>query len=343
MLARVHIILPYVLLIPENENYKVYAYKIDGYQVRIYMPERSERADSYDDAETKHINGTKAFNADVLRIDFQKDEFNRKEEEIEENSLLSTDLPIDLIKDVANEFLNRLRYATNGCRIKLLESPLTNWNIQYLNDDGTELDEEKGYVRGRFCRYFNFSYVAVNNEVWENTHSLEPFSPLPVWKNLLLDAEALLPEVGPTIILTFTSLEVFISTTLDSLVETGSVNKELWKWINTRGPLKEPSIEEKYDFLLKHILGVTLKGNNTTWDAFKHLQKARNSFAHEGIAKIGNKIVTSDKARDFIVKSKEIINTIREALPDTHKWPEFKPEIEVVLTQALVKNETNKT
>lgn len=343
MLARVHIVLPYVLLIPENENYKVYAYEVDGYQVRIYMPERSERADSYDDAETKLINGAKAFNADVLRIDFQKEEFNRNEEEIKENDLLSTDPPIELIKNVANEFLNRLRYVTNGSRIKLLDSPIPNWNIQYLNDDGTELDEEKGFVRGRFCRNFNFSYIAVNNEVWENAHSIKPSSPLPVWKNLLLDAEALLPEVGPTIILTFTSLEVFISTTLDSLVETGKVDKELWDWINSRGPLKDPSITEKYDFLLKHILGVILKGNNPTWDAFKHLQKARNSFAHEGIAKIGDDIVTSDKAREFIIKAKEIIETIREALPEEHKWPEFKPEIEVVLTQALVKNENNES
>jgi len=342
MLARVHIVLPYALTIPEKENYKVYAYEIEGYQVRFYMPERSERADTYNDAESIQINGVKAFNADVLRIDFQKDQFDREEEK-ENQRNFDCDPPINLIKDIANDFLNRLRYVTNGSKIKLLESPLTNWNIQYLNDDGTELEEEAGLVRGRFARNFSFSYVSMNNEVWEDIHSLEPFSPLPVWKNLLLDAEALLPEVGPTIILTFTSLEVFISTILDKVVETGKIDKELWEWINGRGPLKEPSIEEKYDFLLRHIVGVSIKGNNDIWEAFKHLRKARNSFAHEGIAKISNDIVTSDKAREFIIKAKEIIDTIRASLPEELQWPVFKPEIEVVITKALMKNESKDT
>lgn len=340
MLARVHILLPYALTVPEHEKYHVYEYEIRGYNVRVYMPERSDRADTHNDAENITINGNKAFNADVLRIDFKKEDFERKEENTGKKEI-TCDPPVDLIKDVANDFLSRLRYVTNGSKIKQLEFPFTSWGLRYLNDDGTELPEEQGLLRGRGMRNFQFSFVAVNNKVWEDVHSLEPFQPLPVWKNLLLDAEALLPEVGPAIVLTFTSLEVFISTTLDDIVKAGKIDGSLWEWINGRGPLKDPSIEEKYDFLSRYLIGKSIKENNNVWESFKHLRKARNSFAHDGISKVGDAEVTPDKAREFIMKANEIINYIKDGLSEELHWPEFKHNIEVSFTQAIVKQEDN--
>ena len=340
MLARVHILLPYALIVPEHEKYTVYAYDINGYRTRIYMPERSDRVDTHNDAENITLNGNKAFNADVLRIDFQKDDFERKLENTGENEF-TCDPPVDLIKDIANDFLRRLRYVTNGSKIKLLEFPSTNWTLRYLNDDGSELDKEEGLLRGRGARKFQFSFVAVNNDIWDNIHSLQPFQPIPVWKNLLLDADSILPEVGPAIVLTFTALEVFISKNLDDIVATGKIDGSLWKWINERGPLKDPSIEEKYDFLSRYLIGKSIKEDNKMWESFKHLRKARNSFAHSGISKVNETEVTPDKAREFIVKANEVINFVKEGLAEELQWPEFKHSIEVSFTKALVKQEGN--
>jgi len=164
MLARVHIQLPYSLIVPKDEKYNVYAYEKNGYIVKVYMPERSERADSYSEADEVTIDDKESINVDVLRIDYQKDDFERKKVNLEERNLVS-DPPADLIKDTANDFLARLRYVTGGSKIKLLHFPSLNWNLQYLNDDGSELPEEKEYIRGRGGRKFEYSYVAVNSEV----------------------------------------------------------------------------------------------------------------------------------------------------------------------------------
>jgi hypothetical protein len=242
MLARVNILLPYTLTVPEQEKFSIYEYEMEGFRVRFFPPKRSERSDSYTDVENITINGENAFSADVLCIDFHKDDFDRTE-----NS--EYDPPLELIKTVANDFLARLRYVANAANVKLIEFPFTSWGLTYLNDDGTDLPEEKGIMRGRGMRAFQFSFVGLNKDVWEDIHKLKPHQPLPVWKSLLLDADSLLPEIGPAVVLTFTALEVFISKTLDDLSLSSDIDNDLWHWINNRGYLKNPSIEERYDYL----------------------------------------------------------------------------------------------
>lgn len=332
MIARIHILLPFALTVPEKEQYPIYEYVVDDYRIRIYPPEKSEKADIYTDAEDIKINGVTAFNADVLRIDFQKENFNRTESS-------ELDPPPELINGIANDFLACLRYVANASKVKMIEFPNVNWNIKYLNDDETELLEEKGYVRGKGGRKFQYSYVALNKEVWEDVHSILPGKNLPVWKTLLLDANSVLPEIGPAIILTFTALEVFISKTLDDLAASSEINNDLWEWINKRGYLKDPSIEEKYDFLSHYLIGSSIKENNDLWEPFKHLRKARNSFAHDGIAMVGIDHVTEEKARFFIIKANEIIDSIKNEIPEKLRWPEFKHEIKLEFSHMLVKPE----
>jgi len=336
MLARVHIQLPYAFIVPKDEKYNVYEYEKDDYTVKVYMLERSERADSYNETDSVTIDEQEAFNADVLRIDYQKDDFERKKANSEKYELVC-DPPIDFIKDTANEFLARLRYVTGGSKIKLLQFPSINWNLRYLNDDGSELPKEEGYRRGLGGRKFEFSYIAINKEVWDNVHSIDPFQPLPIWKTLLLDAESMLPEIGPAIILTFTALDVFISIILDEIVKTGKIDTPLWDWINDRGfHLKNPSVDDKFSFLSDYLIGKSIKDDSDLWSSFKDLQKARNSFAHNGVAIVNNTEVTLEKARKFIIKTNEIINFIKEDLPKEQHWPEFEHNIKVGLTHTLI-------
>lgn len=323
MLARLHILLPFALTVPAKEEYRIYEHQVDGYSVKIYPPGRSEKADSYTDAEEITINDKPAFNADVFRVDFHKEVFNRDE---------STDLdpPAELIECIVNDFLSRLRYVANASKVSPIKLPGVNWHLRYLNDDGTELQKEEGRVRGKGSRKFQYSYVALNNEVWDNIHSISPDFQLPVWKMLLLDAESILPEVGPSIVLTFTALEIFISKTLDKIAEASELDKDLWNWINNRGfYLKEPSIDEKYDFLSKNLIGISIKSNSALWEPFKQLQKSRNTFVHEGIAMLADEIVTDEKARFFIGNAYEIIEFIKNGIPEELRWPEFTHEINI--------------
>ena len=207
-----------------------------------------------------------------------------------------------------------------------------NWSSKYLNDDESELSEEKGFVRGKGMRKLQFPFVELNKEVWENIHSILPNQQLPVWKTLLLDADAILPEVGPAIVLAFTALEVFISKILDNIATSSNLDSDLWEWINNRGYLKDPSIDEQYDFLSKHLIGKSIKEDNNLWEPFKHLRKARNSFVHDGIATIGDDVVTEEKARFFIVKANEIIKFIKNEIPEEFKWPEFQYNIKMQFT-----------
>jgi len=47
MIARVRILLPFALTLPENEDLQIHEYETEGYRVRGFPPTHSERADSY--------------------------------------------------------------------------------------------------------------------------------------------------------------------------------------------------------------------------------------------------------------------------------------------------------
>lgn len=333
MIARVRIFLPYAFTVPEKEQYKLYTLEGGGYQVKFYMPERSEKADTYNDGSKFSLNSHKAFQADILRIDFIKDSFDRSinDHETEE----SYDPPLGLITDVAYDFIRRLRYVINASSLKVLDPPFHALDIQYLNDDESELEPADGFVRTRGKKIFHTAYMAINNKVWDDVHSLEPFAPLPPWNELLLDAEYILPEIGPSIILTFTALEVFITKSLNSIAPDKEIPQTVWNWINGRGAWKDPSIDEKYDTISKIVFGESLKSNDKLWLSFKHLKKARNTFAHTGVAKIGDIEVDVLRVRQFIGEAKEIINFYRCLFPEEYKWIEFNHEMKVSFAQKI--------
>ncbi|MBP7808821.1 MAG: hypothetical protein KA163_05980 [Bacteroidia bacterium] len=321
MIAKVHIQLPYIVNIPEGEIFPLFHFQKDGYTICFYPLLRSEDADKYSSAEKVTMDEVIAYNADTLDIRFHKDSFERA-------ATSEFDPPRKLITEVANDFLLRLRYVTGGYQIKPLNLSQSNFHITYLNDDETELEKKEGFIRGRGSKKIHISFIGVNNSVWKDVHKLSPFQSLPIWKTLLLDANAVLPEVGPAIVLTFTALEVFISKTLDEVATFNKTDKKLWKWINERGfYLKNPSLEEQFDFLSEHFVGKSIKEDVKLWQSFKNLQTARNSFAHSGVALVGGKEVDDVQALEFIRKAHEITEFIKIYLPNELKWVSFTNKI----------------
>jgi hypothetical protein len=211
MIGRLLIFLNFKLDIPDGETFSVYRYQIEGYEVRFYPPMRSDRLPPRgNDASQVKIDGVEASQTDVLRIDFYKEDFDRRIETY-------IDPPEKLINEIINFFIIRLRHVGKVPQIKAVNFPLCDWRIQYLNDDGTDLEKMEGYVRTRFTSSFSLSCIALTKKVWDSVHGLESDYSPPPWESLLLDADADLPSIGPSIVLAATALEVFISKILDQM------------------------------------------------------------------------------------------------------------------------------
>ena len=329
MIARLFVLLPFNLTVPDGQQFPVYQAEDSGYKIQFYPPGRSEKAPPLTDDEKITIDGVTAFQADVLQIAFHKESFDRRSE-------TSYDPPEAVIDGAINFFLTRLRHVTRAGQVRPVKFPFVNWHMRYLNDDESELKEETGLVRGRGVHTFQTSFVALTSKVWSEVFNLPPDYEPPPWESLLLDATVEMPSIGPALVLAATALEVFISRVLDRLAPNKVIPPELWHWINERGNrLKEPTLEEQYDALIKFLTGHSLKDEPLLWEAFKNLKDARNSFVHEGIAKIGETNVTTETANKLIVAASTIISKIKECLPTELHWPEFTYDLNVEIQKRL--------
>ncbi len=329
MLARLFLLLPFSVTVPEGEQYTVIGYQDQGYSVRVMPPGRSDKPGPVGGADEIRMDGLPAFQADVLRIDFHRESFNRAKDS-------PCDPPEDVIRRAVNSFLIRLRHVARADQVRPLDYPSGTWRLQYLNDDETELAADEKLVRARGVVRFSLRLIALNKQIWEDIHELPPDYEPPPWEDLLLDAQADLPRIGPAVVLAATALEVFISRTLDRLAVLRPVPPELWTWINQRGDyLREPTVEEQYDSLLKLLTGHSLKTEARLWESFKNLKKARNSFVHEGIAKVGGAAVSIEAARMLVASASEIISKLREWLPQELHWPVFKHTVRIQAVKKL--------
>jgi hypothetical protein len=337
MIARLHVLLPFSLTVPDGQEFPVYEYDDEGYAVRVQPPVRSDRGvPPHEDLEQVRLDGAPAYQADALRIDFRKESFKRETEQITRE--LSLDPPHEVLRRAINSFLLRLRHVTRAGHIRPIEFPTCSWRLQYLNDDGTELEPDAKLFRGVGTLQFSLRWAALNKPIWEDVYRLPiDFEPFP-WEELLLDAGNDLPRVGPAVVLAATALEVFIAHVLDLLAARSAVPAPLWDWLNERADnhLRQPSVEEQYDTLLKVFTGHSLKDAASLWEAFMNLKTARNKFVHEGIAKVGGTAVSSEAAGKLVGAALEIVATVREWLPSELQWPVLKKqEIKFEATKKL--------
>jgi hypothetical protein len=329
VLARLFVLLPFSVVIPEGEEFTVYEYEDDGYAVRVYPPLKSDRPSLPEGVEQIKMDEISAFQADALRIDFYKESFNRTKD-------ILLDPPENVIRRAINAFILRLKHVTRAYQIHSIDFPNITWRIRYLNDDETELDIDEQFIRGRGGLQFSFTFIGLNKKVWEDINGLPPDYEPPPWEELLLEAQFELPRVGPAVVLAATALEVFIAQILDHLAKVKPTPLELWSWINNRGDyLREPTVEEQYDVLLKFFTGRSLKAEGRLWESFKNLKTARNSFVHEGRAKVGGTPVSIDAAKKLVASAQEIVSTIREWLPQELYWPVFKHSIRIEALKKL--------
>lgn len=331
MLARLYILMPYTITVAEGEEFPIYEMVDGDYIVRFLPPMRDPAMIPGRRPTGLTLNGRPAFEANVMRIDFYRNNFDR-------TTASPIDPPEDVIRRAVGEFHTRLRFTTRASHARTVSFPWSRWQLEYVNDDGSPLEPRDGYVRGRGTIQYEWSFIGLSREVWDNIFGLPPEFHVPVWDVLRLDAHAALPNVGTAVVLAVTSLEVFISVLLDKLAERQGLSESLWTWIRDRDgkTLQQPSVEEQFDVLLKQFAGHSLKEDSMLWEAFKNLKSARNSFVHEGTAKIGNSVLTKDAAAELLVRVNSIIDKVREWIPEDLRWPVPQARVELSWTQMLI-------
>src|SRR2546430_5920135 len=207
----------------------------------------------------------------------------------------------------------------------MLSPQMTFWRLDYLTDTEEELPLNPSVFRRRFGTPVSWRITGMNHHVWSKVRALPTDFTPQIWNNLLLDAEALLPDIGTSITVANAALETFISWCLDQLAPLANLPPELWEWINSRGDwYKEPSVNEQFDKLLRILTGKSLKVEVQLWEALQNLRKARNSFSHGGKPFIGNKEVTMELAYTLISRAKEIVDCVEALLPAVNRRPKLE-------------------
>ena len=331
MLARLNILMPYTVTVAEGEQFSVHEAEDGDYRVRFLPPQRDPAMIFGREPTGLTLNDKPAFQANVMRIDFHKESFDR-----------TTDGPIDPPEDVIRRavgyFHARLRFATRAAHASTISFPWSQWRLEYLNDDGSPLDAQEGYVRARGTIQFHWSFIGMSVEVWDDMFALQPEFKVPVWDGLRLDALAALPSVGTAVVFAATSLEVFIGVLLDELASKHGLSASLWAWTRDRDGkiLQQPSVEKQFDVLLKEFTGRSLKQEAALWEAFKNIKSARNSFVHEGVATVGNTALTKDDAAILLRRIDSIIEKIREWISEDMRWPVSQAKAKLQFTQMLI-------
>jgi hypothetical protein len=317
-------------MVPEGEEFRIYEFADGDYRVRFMPPLRDPGALTGRRPEGLRLNGRPAFEANVMQIDFWREEFDRK-------ASAPIDPPEDIIRRAVSEFHWRLRFTTRAAHAQAVSFPSSRWRLEYTKDDGSPLQPLEGDVRGRGTIQFQWSFVGLSSDVWNNIFGLPPDFHVPVWDGLRLDAQAALPNVGTAVVLAATSLEVFISVLLDELASK-SLSPTLWKWIRERDGkyLQQPSIEEQFDVLLKQFAGHSLKEDQALWESFKNLRSARNTFVHEGVARVGKAPLTKDAAAVLVNCVNDIIAKVREWIPEDLRWPVPQVKVDLEWTHVLI-------
>jgi len=330
MIARVYIHIPFNIQMVKGEQFPSFSLDLDpGYKIDFYPPFCDSKFCSSTEPVKLTIDGKEAFSANCIHVDFKKDEYDRHEREGNDPGFYDPSIP--LIKKALSSFLIRFRYVTQTPHIHSTSLKFDLFTIRYLNDDGTELKQEKGKVRGKSGSLNKFTYLPLNQDIWEKVSSLKSDFKIPIWNDLLLDAKDELPEIGPSIVLASSALEVFISTILNQCATEDKIPPKLWRWINNRSEegghwIQNPSLLDQFDILLLTITGHSLKEDDNLWKEFKKLKNVRNNFIHGGIASESKrpvKRITEERAQELIQSTQKIILKIRDWLPTEVQWQIF--------------------
>lgn len=146
---------------------------------------------------------------------------------------LKSCLFLALCHEFCNGVLECMRVVGKATYIKPVSHDSTYWSLSYNSDDPTPLDPVKGKLRSHFGTAFSWQVFCLNEQVWEEISGNLLVCELPTLERLLLDANAILPEIGPALVLSYAALEN-LSVIITSHYAKSKVPDKLWAWVNKR-------------------------------------------------------------------------------------------------------------
>jgi hypothetical protein len=264
------------------------------------------------------VDGRPAILANLLTVDIFRENFERRRDAPLDQP---ADPPFELAVAAANEVLGRIRLLSRASNARLLNPDDVLWLLRYLRDDETLVDADPVLYRERWVTLGEWKLSGITPRLWQAASELGGETVRRVWEHLLLDADALFSEVGAAIVLAHSALETFSKATLDRLAQRSATPAKLWEFFFQLK--REPPMDAQLDVLLKAFTGRSLKERNDLWQAFKHLQEARNSFAHRGEALINGKPVTRDDLSHLLAATRDTIDWIETFLPQEWRRPVY--------------------
>ncbi|GAA3311098.1 hypothetical protein GCM10017710_09410 [Arthrobacter ramosus] len=254
------------------------------------------------------LNGEPCIECDAMQIDFVADDFDRRPGPRE-------DPPTELASELLNNWISRLRLiAGTGWIPRIAAGPFTA-RMDYLHDDGSELDPDPDLYRRRQFGSGSFNAVALTPGLWAAVGNLPLSYEVSASEELFLDAQALAAQqVGPALVLAFTALETRMTMALDILARMHTVHPSVWEWVSNR----RISTAELFISLPLAVAQRSLKEEARLWEGFQKLRKARNTFAHEGKAP-----VDAVEGARLVGLTREILDWIDGLLPPTAQRPRY--------------------
>jgi hypothetical protein len=156
-----------------------------------------------------------------------------------------------------------------------------------------------------------------------------------VWDELLLDAEALIPRLGPTLVLAYAAIETMAEQLCCALARSTSIPVTLWTWLTDRGDFrKDPSTNDFLDKLLYEVCGKSLKSDAPLlWESYLNLRDVRNNYIHTGRLndRKGSPIDLS-RATHLLQKARDIVSWLEAIAPkELQRRLELETKVEVPL------------
>jgi hypothetical protein len=366
MLARFRLLLSYAFSIPYHDYTKLkpLVFQHGEYQVKAYPPLKANTDSSVADITSPiplmdaisglseetlitpisaiKINGQEIIRANLLQIDVLAGRDFKRARGQNDKGKLELDPPEELLFQLANSLIGRLRAVGRLSSIKfVMPDNVAGWKIEYLTDDGQPLPKDETLFRSHFEPKVTWQISGVTSGVWEKVADLPADFTPQLWDMLLLDAHAQLPDVNTAIVLANAALESFINLALDILAEGSAVAPESWKWLNSRGDdwRKQPSAKEKYDQVLFMFTGRSLaREEKSLWEAFNKLREVRNAIVHQGRAVTKTKktetAVSPDMAKKLVVDAGRIISWVEAILPEEKRRTFFTGETRYSLNRS---------
>jgi hypothetical protein len=266
---------------------------------------------------TVTYDGRPTVQTELLRVDIElPDDFERTKRAAESLSALA--------RAEANSTLAHLRVLGRSPHVRPI-TDTTCSRFRFLHDDETGFEPARSLVTQARVYGHPTDVLVVPPALWDAARTVPDNYQTSPWDALVLDAIALLPDIGPAMVLAYAALEARITSALDVLASKAGVDAAVWDWLNDRDDYsKQPSIRERFDVMLKWLGGKSLKEEPRLWDGFLRLRDARNSFAHTGVALIGKKrkgSVSREAALEMVAMADQIIDWVDHLLPESHRRP----------------------